>query len=323
MLAEIAELYGPSLLLWICTSHQSEQIQQTQNLNNSAIYFFECVLPLFSPAQTSTDPKQLTIKNTGSLLQIKICSNIKCITNLSNMALKTFWVHLSEKFCSLSSHWRISASRQAHLRFWHFCYDLSNPKTQIQPDCTAHASKPAFCHLHQPQFTLPQAWVFCFDRRMDQCSQCLPKEGDLLFNAHPGHTSMCKCLDHGWMFAAICAILVPSFRMFGHLFMDAEPACDPSVEERILWTRNFTCTCKDALASLVPSKYCGHVCLACFHVNTIVLVQHSRGESHVLEKSYTCHPRFTTHFACHDVLVSLGWKILTNSGHSTRFRCFS
>jgi hypothetical protein len=36
------------------------------------------------------------------------------------------------------------------------------------------------------------------------------------------------------MFAAICAISVPLFRMFGHLFMDAEPACNPALEERIL-----------------------------------------------------------------------------------------
>jgi hypothetical protein len=35
------------------------------------------------------------------------------------------------------------------------------------------------------------------------------------------------------MFAAIRAMLVPSFRLFGHLFMDAEPACNPALEERI------------------------------------------------------------------------------------------
>jgi hypothetical protein len=50
---------------------------------------------------------------------------------------------------------------------------------------------------------------------------------------------------------------VPLFRMFGHLFMDAEPACNPALEERILWTQNITCTWKDALTSLVSSKNCG------------------------------------------------------------------
>jgi hypothetical protein len=59
------------------------------------------------------------------------------------------------------------------------------------------------------------------------------------------------------MFAAICAMRVPSFRMFGQLFVDAKPASDSTLEERILSTRNITCTCKDALASLVLSKYCG------------------------------------------------------------------
>jgi hypothetical protein len=36
------------------------------------------------------------------------------------------------------------------------------------------------------------------------------------------------------MFAAICAMRVPSFRMFGPLFVDAKPASDSALEERIL-----------------------------------------------------------------------------------------
>ena len=104
-------------MLRICKSHQLKQKQQTRSLNNHAIDFCECVLPLFLPAQlTSTDPKQHTVKNTRSLLQIKTRSNIKCITNISNTVLKTLWVHLSEKFCRLSSDWRNSAPRPAHLR---------------------------------------------------------------------------------------------------------------------------------------------------------------------------------------------------------------
>jgi hypothetical protein len=85
------------------------------------------------------------------------------------------------------------------------------------------------------------------------------KEGDLLLHAYPGHTCMWprNHLGHRWMFAAICAMRVPSFRMFGQLLVDAKPASDWALEERILWTRNITCTCKDALASLVLSKCCG------------------------------------------------------------------
>jgi hypothetical protein len=45
-----------------------------------------------------------------------IRSNRKCITNISNMVLKTLWMHLSEKICSLSSDWHISASRPAYSR---------------------------------------------------------------------------------------------------------------------------------------------------------------------------------------------------------------
>jgi hypothetical protein len=48
----------------------AEKKQQTQNLNNRAMNLFECMLPLFSPAQlTSTDPKPATIKNTRNLSQ--------------------------------------------------------------------------------------------------------------------------------------------------------------------------------------------------------------------------------------------------------------
>jgi hypothetical protein len=49
------------------------------------------------------------------------------------------------------------------------------------------------------------------------------------------------------MFAAICAMRVPSFRMFGHLFVDAKPASDSALEERTLSSRNITHTSKDAL----------------------------------------------------------------------------
>jgi hypothetical protein len=36
------------------------------------------------------------------------------------------------------------------------------------------------------------------------------------------------------MFATIFAMRVRSFRMLGHLFMDAEPASDSTLEEQIL-----------------------------------------------------------------------------------------
>jgi hypothetical protein len=62
---------GPSQMLRMCTPHQSEQEQQTRNLNNRANDFFWCALPAFSPAQlSSTDPEQPTIKNARDLPQI-------------------------------------------------------------------------------------------------------------------------------------------------------------------------------------------------------------------------------------------------------------
>jgi hypothetical protein len=59
------------------------------------------------------------------------------------------------------------------------------------------------------------------------------------------------------MFAAIFAMRMPSFRMFDHLFVDAQPASDSALEERILSTRNITHTNKDALPLFVSCKYDG------------------------------------------------------------------
>jgi hypothetical protein len=65
--------------------------------------FFECVLPAFSPAQlASTDSNNPRFKKQKPLAA-HIRSNRKRVTNMSNMALKTFRVHLSENVCRLSS----------------------------------------------------------------------------------------------------------------------------------------------------------------------------------------------------------------------------
>jgi hypothetical protein len=41
----------------------------------------------------------------------------------------------------------------------------------------------------------------------------------------------------------------------------------------------------------------------------VLAMQHSRGEVHAPKKSYTRYPRFPTHFAGHDALISPGWRI--------------
>jgi hypothetical protein len=55
----------------------------------------------------------------------------------------------------------------------------------------------------------------------------------------------------------IFAMRGPSIRMFGHLFVDAEPASDWALVERMSWTRNITCTHRDALAWLFQWKQRG------------------------------------------------------------------
>jgi hypothetical protein len=85
------------------------------------------------------------------------------------------------------------------------------------------------------------------------------KMGDLLLHAHPGHTGMwCRNhLDRMWMFATFCAMRVRSFCMFGHHFVDADPASDSALEEQILWARDITYTRRYPLAWLVQPKYLG------------------------------------------------------------------
>ncbi len=79
-------------------------------------------------------------------------------------------------------------------------------------------------------------------------------------------------------------------------FHEPEPS---HAHAEILWHGYFH-------ASTVDSA----VWLAFKLVTVIVLaMQHSMGGAHVPEKSYTCHPRFPTHFACHNVLISPGWRI--------------
>ncbi len=199
-MAAIAELYPccrlyPSQKCFDYANHIGfKKKQQTQNLIKRALKHFECMLPLFSPAQlTSTDPKPATIKNTRKSLADHTRSNRKCMTNISNMVQKTLWMHLSEKFSCLSSDWHISTSRPAHLRFRHFCYDFNNPKSLTPPDCTAHASKSAFCSLHQPQFTLAQPEFFPrqTDGRMFSSGQVDAARGQSACSTHIQGTHAC------------------------------------------------------------------------------------------------------------------------------------
>jgi hypothetical protein len=109
------------------------------------------------------------------------------------MALKTFWVHLSDKFCLLSSNRRGSASRPAYSRIWHFLWGLSTPIIRIQANWVEHASKSALHCLHQPPLTLAQAWGYFSTGRWRDVflSLCLMMtEGNQLLHAHPGHIFM-------------------------------------------------------------------------------------------------------------------------------------
>ncbi len=124
---------------------------------------FRLRIACVSPPQLDFNNPQSRIPETSRRLH---SFGQKRIANISNMVLKTFWVHLYQKFCLLSFVWRISASRPAHLRIWHLLWDLSKPKPLTRPVGTAHALKSAFCRLHQPRVTLPR--VCSPTRRTDE-----------------------------------------------------------------------------------------------------------------------------------------------------------
>jgi hypothetical protein len=124
------------------------------------------------------------------------------------------------------------------------------------------------------------------------------KEGDLLLHAHPGHIGMWwrNHWDHRRMFAAIFAMRVPPFRMFGHLFMDAKPA--------IAWGADFINSKHHTheqrcfgIASFIQTLWiCPFGWLQCFCDCTCTL-QDSRGESHAPEINYACHQRIPSHIS--------------------------
>ncbi len=55
----------------------------------------------------------------------------------------------------------------------------------------------------------------------------------------------------------------------------------------------------------------------------LLVMQRSRGEVHAPKKSYTCHPRFPTHFSGHNALILPGWRIPMHREHGMRFRYFA
>jgi hypothetical protein len=51
--------------------------------------------------------------------------------------------------------------------------------------------------------------------------------------SRPNKHELQQSLGHKQNLAAICAVLVPLFRIFACLVADAEPTCDPSLYELI------------------------------------------------------------------------------------------
>jgi hypothetical protein len=97
------------------------------------------------------------------------------------------------------------------------------------------ASKSALHRLHQPQIYPGLKPEFFFpetDGWTDVSSgpnRLMLKEGDMYAPGNIQVTQACDCSitwTAGGCFAVIFAMRGPSIRMFGHLFVDAEPASD-------------------------------------------------------------------------------------------------
>ena len=137
----------------------------------------------------------------------------------------------------------------------------SNPTWLHSLYLETRVSTPASAPTH-PDASLS---FFFRDRRIDRCFLLSPnslmlKEGDLHAPCNIQGTQACgKAITWtaGGCFAVIFAMRGPSIRMFGHLFVDAEPASDWALVERMSWTRNITCTHRDALAWLFQWKQRG------------------------------------------------------------------
>ena len=92
----------------------------------------------------------------------------------------------------------------------------------------------------------------------------------------------------GECFASNFDVHAPWFDMFGQLFMDEELACNPSLQDQIPRTQNITTTCRDVLASLVPSKCNGLVPWPTFEQQRLL----SRS---MVPRANPTHPKNPTH----------------------------
>ncbi len=147
---------------------------------------------------------------------------------------------------------------------------LAHQKISSSPTQQKTPPNPRSIACIRPKSALASSLSFFFrDRRIDGCF-LLAKfwcwKRAMCCSRHIHSTQACDqgivwttCEKHLRFFA----MLLPSFRMFDHLFVDAEPACDALLWELTAWTRNIAFTREDALASLVPSKYLGCVCFFC------------------------------------------------------------
>jgi hypothetical protein len=107
--------------------------------------------------------------------------------------LKAFWVHLSQKFCLLSSdlaHLCLTPSKFENSTFFVRSQHTkkSHPPQLIRKRRKTRIPLPASAPTHPgPNLS------FFPDRRMDECfllAKLMLKAGDLLLHTYPGHTEM-------------------------------------------------------------------------------------------------------------------------------------
>jgi hypothetical protein len=217
--------------------------------------------------QTTTDPKQPIIQDIRNLLQITFAPTENKSPKYQTWCWRLSVCTFLRKYAFSRPIWHTSASRQQHVReFDHFSEILASQKISSSPTEQKTPRNPRSIACISPNSPWPQSLSFFFrDRRIDRYFLLTKFDVDAekrrsACSTHIHSTQACDpriTWTHRWMLAAILAMRVPSFHMFDHLFVDAEPACNPLLWEQTSWTRNITSTREDALALLVPSKYFG------------------------------------------------------------------
>ncbi len=209
--------------LQVCHAHQFKQTKKTWTFTQrSANDFLKCLPPAFSPAQLTAT---LTLNNPRSRIPETSCWSPSFEHKTNNQSINCCDIDFLSasfcifppslrRFCAFLPHAQHFQGSGIFVRSWQTINPSLAKVSRIRLE--TRVSSPVWAPTHHPLS------IF-FDRRMDwrfllalKWTNCCTTQ---TCRAHKHATTQSFGAQVN-VSAAICAIRVPSFRIFGHLFMD-------------------------------------------------------------------------------------------------------